>query len=98
MAVVSTVRNTDVPVSLWFTHLDAVSVRGAGSQAQRFSPLSSRWEHGSVEADMVLEEQRVLHLYPKATRRRLASAGSQDEGLFHTVWSLHIGPQSPPPQ
>jgi hypothetical protein len=40
-------------------------------QLQRFSPLSSRWEHGSIQADMVLEELRVLHLILK-TNRRLA--------------------------
>jgi hypothetical protein len=43
-------------------------------QVQRFSPLSSRQEHGSVHAGMVLEELRVtLHLDLKATRRRLTS-------------------------
>jgi hypothetical protein len=55
---------------------------GAGSQFQRFSPLSSRWKHGSVQAGMVLEEPRVLHPDPKATagdclpqsaRRRVSS-------------------------
>jgi hypothetical protein len=46
---------------------------GAGLQAQRFSPLSSRREHGSVQVDMGLEEQRVPPLVLKAARRRLAS-------------------------
>jgi len=27
-----------------------------GAEVQRFSPLSSRWEHGSIQADMVQEE------------------------------------------
>jgi hypothetical protein len=36
-----------------------------------FSPLSSRQECGSIQADVKLEE--VLHLHPKADRRRLAS-------------------------
>jgi hypothetical protein len=40
---------------------------------QRFSPLPSRWEHGSTQGDMVQEELRVLHLHLKAARRRLAS-------------------------
>jgi hypothetical protein len=39
----------------------------------RFSPLSSRWEHGSIQADVRLEEHRFLHLVPKVVRRRLAS-------------------------
>jgi len=46
-------------------------------------------KHGSVQADMVLEELRVLHLIPKANRRRLASrqlgGGSQSPLLqWHT--------------
>jgi hypothetical protein len=35
---------------------------GAGLQVQRFSPLSSRQEHGSIQAGMVQEELRALHL------------------------------------
>ena len=58
---------------------------GAGLQFQSFSPLSSWKKHGSMQADMVLEkEPRVLHLDPKAARRRLSSAGSQEEALFCT--------------
>ena len=38
---------------------------GAGLQVQGFSPLSSRQEHGSIQAGMAQEELRVLHLYPK---------------------------------
>jgi hypothetical protein len=49
---------------------------GAGLQVQRVSPLSSRWEHGSIQAGMVWEELRVLHLDLKVARRRLVSAGS----------------------
>jgi hypothetical protein len=41
----------------------------AGLQVQRFSPLSSRWEHGSIQADMKLEKLKVLYLDPKADRR-----------------------------
>jgi hypothetical protein len=40
-------------------------------QVQRFNPLSSRWEHGSIQAGMVQKEQRVLHLHLKAARRIL---------------------------
>jgi len=41
---------------------------GAGLKVQRFSPLSSWWEHGSVQAGMVQEELRVLHLHLEAAR------------------------------
>jgi hypothetical protein len=47
--------------------------------AYRFSPLSSRWNHGSVQVGMVQEELRVLHLHLKAARRRLP--GIEDEVL-----------------
>ena len=43
----------------------------AGLQVQRFSPLSSRKEHGSIQAGMVQEELSVLHLHLKAASRRL---------------------------
>jgi hypothetical protein len=46
---------------------------GAGLQVQRFSPLSSRQEQGSVQAGMVQEELRVLCLHLKAASRMLAS-------------------------
>jgi hypothetical protein len=45
---------------------------GTGLQVQRFSPLSW-WEHGSIQAGMVQEELRVLHLHLKAASRILAS-------------------------
>jgi hypothetical protein len=63
-----------------------------GLQIQRFSPLSSSSspesrKHGSIQADIVLvEELRVLHLVPKANRRRLTSR------------KLGGGSQRPPPQ
>jgi hypothetical protein len=46
---------------------------GAGLQVQRFNPLSSRWEHGSIQAGMAQEELRVLCLNPKAASGRLIS-------------------------
>jgi hypothetical protein len=48
---------------------------GAGLQVQRFSSSSSssRQEHGSIQADMILEELRVLHLHLKAASRILTS-------------------------
>jgi len=39
---------------------------------QRFSPLSSRQEHGSVQADVGLEKLRVPPLVPKAARMRVS--------------------------
>jgi hypothetical protein len=45
----------------------------AGLQVQRFSPLSSRQEHGSIQAGMGLEELRVLHLVLKANRKLASS-------------------------
>jgi hypothetical protein len=46
---------------------------GAGLQVQSFSPLSSRWERGSIQAGMMQEELRVVHLHLKAASRILAS-------------------------
>jgi hypothetical protein len=45
---------------------------GAGLQVQRFSPLS-RQEHSSIQASMVHEKLRALHLHLKAVSIRLAS-------------------------
>jgi hypothetical protein len=42
-------------------------------------------KHDSVQADKMLEEPRILHLDPKAARRRLTSAGSQEETIIHTL-------------
>jgi hypothetical protein len=47
---------------------------GAGLKVQRFSPLlSSRQEHGSIQAGIVQEELRVLHLHLKAASRILSA-------------------------
>jgi hypothetical protein len=46
---------------------------GAGLQVQIFSPLSSRQKNGRVQAGMIQEKLRGLHLVPKANRRSLAS-------------------------
>jgi hypothetical protein len=46
---------------------------GADTQIQSFSPLPSRWKHGSIQAGIVQEELRVLHLHPKAASGRLTS-------------------------
>jgi len=61
-----------------------------GWQVQKFSSLSSRWEHGSIQAGLVQEKLRVLHVYLKADSRILP--GSWDEGLkAHT----HSGTPTP---
>ena len=39
---------------------------GTGLQVQGFSPLSSQWEHGSIQAGMVQAELRVLYFHLKA--------------------------------
>ena len=42
-------------------------------------------KHGTMQTDMVLEEElRVLQLDLKAARRSLSSAGSQEEAQDHT--------------
>jgi hypothetical protein len=47
---------------------------GAGLQVQRFSPLSSRQEHGCIQAGMAREKElKVVHLVLKGTGRRLSS-------------------------
>jgi len=42
---------------------------GLANRFRGFSPLSSRWERGNVQAGMVQEELRILHLHLKAARR-----------------------------
>jgi len=41
---------------------------GVALRVQRFTASSSRQEHGSIQAGMVQEELRVLHLHLKAAR------------------------------
>jgi hypothetical protein len=41
-----------------------------GSEVQS---ISSRWEHGSIQAGMAQEELRILCLHPKAASGRLTS-------------------------
>jgi hypothetical protein len=43
---------------------------------------------------MVLEELKVLHINPKAVRRKQSSPGSQEEAHFHPGWNLSIRPTS----
>jgi hypothetical protein len=46
---------------------------GDNLQIQKFSILSSRQEHGSVQAGMMWETLRVLHLVTEANRKRWLS-------------------------
>jgi hypothetical protein len=57
-------------------------------------------KHGRLQADLDLEKEvRVLRLDPKAARRRLSSAGSQEEtGIPHWMELEHRTPQNPPSQ
>jgi len=59
---------------------------GAGLQVQRFNPLSSRQEHGSIQAGMVQEEPSSTSSpegsqeqteHPQAARRRVSKPTSQ---------------------
>jgi hypothetical protein len=56
----------------------------AGIQSQRFSPLSSTREHGSIQAGMVQEELRVLHLHL--------------QGFIGSFQAARVGVLSPRPQ
>ena len=46
------------------------------------SPLSSRQEHGGLQAGMVQEELRVLHLDPKAEDETFLQAAKRVSGPF----------------
>jgi hypothetical protein len=75
---------------------------GAGLQVQRFSPLSSRREHDSSQADIVQEELRVLHLDLKATRRKLTlrqlgEASQSPPQQWHTSFNKASPPKLSPP-
>jgi hypothetical protein len=72
---------------------------GAGLQVQRFSPLSSRWEHGSIQAGMAQEELRVLCLHPKAASGRLTSRQLGWGRILypHPQWHTHSNQVTPIP-
>jgi hypothetical protein len=42
-------------------------------------------KHGSIQADLELEELRVLHLDLNAPRRKLFSTGIQEEAFFSAL-------------
>ena len=46
---------------------------GAALQVQRFSPLSSKWEHDSIQAGLVQLELRVIHLHVETASGKVAS-------------------------
>ena len=52
-------------------HYQSKHLIEVGLQVHRFSSLSSRWKHGSIQADMVQEELRVLYLHLKTASRIL---------------------------
>jgi hypothetical protein len=59
---------------------------GAGLQFQRFSPSSSWWEHGGMQAGMVLEKEvRVLHLDLQAADEDCAQ---MDTGHSLNIYAL----------
>jgi hypothetical protein len=60
-----------LPLSAFSFSYKGQHLTGAGLQVQRFSTLSSRREHGSIQAGMVQEELRVLDLHLKAASRIL---------------------------
>jgi hypothetical protein len=55
---------------------------------QRFSALSG-WQHGSIQADMVLKELRALHLDWKAARKNLPQAARRRLSLLRWVQLEH---------
>ena len=69
----------------------------AGLQVQKFSPVSSRREHGSIQAGLVQEELRVLHLHLKAACRILASRplGQGIKAHIHSDTSIPTRPHLP---
>jgi hypothetical protein len=48
-------------------------------------------KHDNIQADILLEGLKVLHLHSESARKRPSFLGSQEEGLFHIRWSLYIG-------
>jgi hypothetical protein len=46
----------------------------SGLQVQRFSPLSSRREHGTFQAGIVQEELRVTHLFQRQKKKTVPTA------------------------
>jgi hypothetical protein len=62
---------------LWIDTMTKATLKmtliGAGLQVQRFSLLSSRLEHDSIQAGMVQKELRFPHLHLKTASRTLAS-------------------------
>jgi hypothetical protein len=61
---------------------DGFYMLGADLQVQRFSPLSSRQKHSSIQAGVIQVELRVVHLHLKASSRVLAS---KQQGLENLI-------------
>jgi hypothetical protein len=67
---------------------------GAGLQVQKFSPLSSRLEHGSIQTGLAQAELRVLPLHPKAATGRLTSRQLGGGSYAHTHSDTAIATRS----
>jgi hypothetical protein len=63
---------------------------GASLQVQRFSPLSSMQEHGSIQAGLVQGELRVLHLHLKAASWKTRFQAARMEVLKPTPTVTHL--------
>jgi hypothetical protein len=59
-------------------------------QVQRFSPLSSRWKHGSIQAGTGMEEMSVPPLVLKAARRKTGFQAARTRVLKPTTTVTHI--------
>ena len=67
--------------------------------AYRFSPVSSGQEHGNIQAGMVQEELRLLHLHLKAASRVLTSRQlGQGSNSPHSQWHTYINMATPTPR
>ena len=79
------------------TWLKGQHLIGTELQVQRFSPLSSRWEHGSTQAGIVQAKLRVLYLHLKSANKILTSRqlgwGSQNP---HPQWQTYSNKATPP--
>jgi hypothetical protein len=83
---------------LWTDTVTKASLlAGTGLQIQRFRPLSSGWEHVSIQTGMVQAEGRVPHLHLKAARRRLASRQQSPCPQWHIYSNKATLPNSATP-
>jgi len=69
-----------------YCFMDPVLV--CGLQVQRFSPLPPKWDHGSIQAGLMQEELRVLHLHLKPATEYSQEASYRALKPTHTVTYL----------